>query len=168
MVSNTFCLQSGMATLSATRQLWVPARHHKDAALIERLLPSYLDTLRDGCISKGWKPEAADKLIGFGRDALKGTSEYELGVLADTHLFLFKVEYIFWLDKLVLCEYALLRYKPGDCTEAYQAIDQIARQAGVDHIVIGTSAAVRNDAYCRLLQQHGYQPASVNFLKVLE
>lgn len=151
-----------------TRQLWLPARLHDDADLIRASLPQYLDTLRSGCEAKGWAPSSADKLLAYGYDALDNpASEYSLAVLADTHLFLYRIDYVFWLGTEVLIEYGLLRYKKGPATPAFNAIDQIARQAGVTHIAIGTSAAVRDDAYCRMLTQHGYQPGSVQFIKVL-
>jgi hypothetical protein len=131
-------------------------------------LPSYLQTLRDGCAAKGWAPSSADQLLAYGVAALDDpASEYSLSVLADTHLFLYRIDYVFWLGAEVLIEYGMLRYKPGPVTPAFNAIDQIARQAGVKHIAIGTSAAVRDDAYCRLLSRHGYQQGSVQFIKVL-
>lgn len=150
-----------------TKQLWLPARLHDDADLIRASLPSYLDTLRSGCEAKGWAPSSADKLLGYGLAAMAGIGDYSLSVLADTHLFLYRIDYVFWLGAEVLIEYGMLRYKPGPVSPAFSAIDQIARQAGVKHIAIGTSAAVRDDAYCRLLTRHGYQQGSVQFIKVL-
>lgn len=151
-----------------TKQLWLPARLHGDADLIRSSLPSYLDILRNGCAAKGWAPSAADKLLAYGQDALEGSGEYSLAVLADTHLFLYRVDYVFWLGAEVLIEYGFLAYKPGPIGPAFAAIDQIAKQAGVRHIAIGTSAAVRDDAYCRVLTRHGYQAGSVQFIKVLD
>lgn len=133
---------------------------HPDRLDILDELPALTKVLEDGCREKGWHPKAMDALQKFVYDSLVygPSAEYRLFVLAGTHLLLCQVQYVWWLQKDVLVEYAFVRYgnRPVIMDHVFAGIDSLAKTLGVSTVVMSTSASVRNEAYSRLLRRYGY------------
>lgn len=139
---------------------YCPAHLHEDNDRIIKLIPHLTQQLEQGCREKGWHPKAMDCLQAFAYDAaVRGPeAEYELTVLAGTHLLLSQTQWVWWLQKDVLVEYAFIRYgnRPIIMDHVFRGIDSLARDRGVSTVVMSTSASVRNEAYSRLLRRYGY------------
>lgn len=144
---------------SVAEQLWLPVQLHPDFQMILKQMPSMVDQLVAGCEAKGWHPNAGKALYEFAWDALCGQGDYHMAVIDNTHILLYMMQDVWWLQKEVLVEYSFIRYKPepaDNLTRVFAGIDQLAKQLGVTTVVMSTSASVRNEAYSRVLKSHGY------------
>lgn len=145
---------------------------HQDRLTILDELPALTKTLEDGCRDKGWHPKAMDELQRFAYDALiyGSSAEYRLFVLAGTHLLLCQVQWVWWLQKNVLVEYAFIRYgnRPVIMDHVFAGIESLANALDVTTVVMSTSASVRNEAYSRLLKRYGYTLGANQHIKEIQ
>lgn len=139
---------------------------HKDYALIRRNLQEYVLGLTEGAKAKGWGTGSVARLLHYAEDAADGKGEFQAVVLADTHILMFQLSDIWWLDGDAIVEYSFFRYKPGgNVDDVYLAMEQLARNYGAKQIVIASSASVSDKAYARLLVRQGFTQGSIQFIK---
>lgn len=139
---------------------------HKDYPLIRRNLQQYVLGLTEGARAKGWAAGSVDRLLHYAEDAADGVGDFQAVVLADTHILMFQLSDVWWLDGDAIVEYAFFRYKEGGNTDhVYLAMEQLARNYGAKQIVIASSASVSDKAYARLLCSQGFVQGSIQFVK---
>lgn len=145
---------------------YVYVHQHKDYAHIRRNLQQYVLGLTEGARAKGWATSYCDRLLRIAEDAADGTGEFQAVVLADTHILMFQLSDVWWLDGDAIVEYSFFRYKEGgNVDDVYRAMEQLARNYGAKQVVIASSASVSDKAYARLLRQQGFTQGSIQFVK---
>lgn len=139
---------------------------HKDYALIRRNLQQYVLGLTEGARAKGWAAGSVARLLHFAEDAADGKGEFQAVVLADTHILMFQLSEVWWLDGDAIVEYAFFRFKDGgNVDDVYLAMEQLARNYGAKQVIIASSASVSDKAYARLLRSQGFVQGSIQFVK---
>ena len=146
---------------------WLPLVAHPDRELIRELMPSLLAGMQDKANSKGWAPRSLSSAVVEVNALLNGELANLYGAVLDNHaILLYDIVEAWWLEGTVLVEYSLMTYKPGEA-RVFEAIEEVARDHGVNTIIVGSVGADNEQAFSRLLRKHGYNHSSPQFLKQL-
>lgn len=86
-------------------------------------------------------------------------------VLNGTHLLLFSVAPLWFMDDPVLVEQFFIRIAPGPEAGAYAALEQLARDLELSHIVMATAFAGRDEALGKVYEHYGYSKQSSQYIK---
>lgn len=146
---------------------WMYVKDHPDKEYLASRTKEYITSLTEGAAAKGWSVGAVDKLTAYGLLAIEGEGDHDLTVHGDCIILLSQIVNYFWLDGDALVEFAMFRYKEGDINNAWLSIDKFAKDCGCKQVVIGSSAAVSDRAFSRILKQGGYTPGSIIFTKAI-
>lgn len=139
---------------------------HKDYPLIRRNLQQFVLGLTEGARAKGWAAGSVARLLHYAEDAADGKGEFQAVVLADTHILMFQLSEVWWLDGDAIVEYAFFRYKDGgNVNDVYLAMEQLARNYKAKQVIIASSASVSDKAYARLLRSQGFVQGSIQLVK---